>query len=288
MKKKTKVILMIAAAILCVVLLFAAIRVFPLLQAARTLHRVLDAECVDYEMDITLNPDRLSEEQRNLLKAVSWVLETEESACMSWNIRGYRSGGHGYAQISCKGLEGNVTDVYFREGETIVNVKMLYETLQKNFSGAHPVLGVLLPEWQFSDYISLEQIEEIFQVDIRSMFQLSMPKELSGGNVWQYLMILHGIERKKSVGGRQQFAVAWNGYQVEIGIGKAGPAPEISVVGTDGEEQGMIASYNVSVSSAAAKETAYPDSVMEQEEIRQFQDLWGTIKGLQGEFGKER
>ncbi len=288
MKKKTKIILMIAAVILCVVLFVAVIRVFPLLQAARTLHRVLDAECVDYEMDITLNPDRLSEEQRNLLKAVSWVLETEESACMSWNIRGYRSGGQGYAQISCKGLEGNVTDVYFREGETIVNVKMLYETLQKNFSGAHPVLGVLLPEWQFSDYISLEQIEEIFQVDIRSMFQLSMPKELSGGNVWQYLMILHGIERKKSVGGRQQFAVAWNGYQVEIGIGKAGQAPEISVVGTDGEEQGMIASYNIFVSSAAAKETAYPDSVMEQEEIRQFQDLWGTIKGLQGEFGKER
>ncbi len=288
MKKKTKIILMIAAVILCVVLFVAVIRVFPLLQAARTLHRVLDAECVDYEMDITLNPDRLSGEQRKFLGAVSWLLETEESACMSWNIRGYRSGGQGYAQISCKGLEGNVTDVYFREGETIVNVKMLYETLQKNFSGAHPVLGVLLPEWQFSDYISLEQIEEIFQVDIRSMFQLSMPKELSGGNVWQYLMILHGIERKKSVGGRQQFAVAWNGYQVEIGIGKAGQAPEISVVGTDGEEQGMIASYNVFVSSAAAKETAYPDSVMEQEEIRQFQDLWGTIKGLQGEFGKER
>ncbi len=288
MKKKTKIILMIAAVILCVVLFVAVIRVFPLLQAARTLHRVWGAECVDYEMDITLNPDRLSGEQRKFLGAVSWLLETEESACMSWNIRGYRSGGQGYAQISCKGLEGNVTDVYFREGEIIVNVKMLYETLQKNFSGAHPVLGVLLPEWQFSDYISLEQIEEIFQVDIRSMFQLSMPKELSGGNVWQYLMILHGIERKKSVDGRQQFAVDWNGYQVEIGIGKAGQAPEISVVGTDGEEQGIIASYNVFVSSAAAKETAYPDSVMEQEEIRQFQDLWGTIKGLQGEFGKER
>lgn len=288
MKKKTKIILIIAAAILCTVLLAVAIRMAPLLQAARTMHRVWGAECVEYEIDVTLNPDRLSGEQRKFLDAVSRLLETQESSCMSWNIRGYRSGGQGYAQISCRGLDGTVTDVYFSEDETIVNVKMIYEMLQGNFSGAHPFLGALLPDWQYSDYISLEQVEEIFQVDIRSMFRPSLPKEFSGGNVWQNLMVLRGIERKKGTDGRQQFEAAWNGYQVEIGIGRAGQEPEISVAGTDGEGEEMIASYDVSVSSGAAKETDYPDSVMAQGEIEEFQKLWGTIQEIQGKFGKER
>lgn len=68
MKKKHKIILMIAAVILCAVLLVAAIRVFPLMQAARTLHRVMNAECVDFEVDVTLNPDRLSREQGSCLQ----------------------------------------------------------------------------------------------------------------------------------------------------------------------------------------------------------------------------
>ncbi len=288
MKKKHKIILMIAAVILCAVLLVAAIRVFPLMQAARTLHRVMNAECVDFEVDVTLNPDRLSGEQRKLLAAVSWLLETEESTCMSWNIRGYRSGGQGYAEISCKGLEGNVTDVYFSEDETIVNVKMLYEALQKNFSGAHPILGVLLPDWKYSDYVLLEQIEEIFQVDIRSMYHLSPPRELSAGTVWQNLLILRGIERKKSADNRRQFETMWNSYQTTVTVGNIGQAPEISVEGTDGEDKQIIASYNAFISSGAEKQTVYPDSVMGQEEIRQFQDLWGTVKGIQGEFGKEQ
>lgn len=288
MKKKTKIILMIAAVILCAVFLYAAIRIFPLLQAARTLQRVMDAECVDFEIDVTLNRDRLSEDQRKFLGAVSWLLQTEESNCMSWNIRGYRSGGQGYAEVSCNGLDGIVTDAYFSEGETIVNVKMIYETLQKNFSGAHPLVGSLLPDWKYSDYISLEQIEEIFQVDIGGMYQPSLPKELSAGNVWQNLMMLQGIERKKGAGGRQQFAMAWNGYQTEIGIGKTGQTPEISVEGTDGEEGQMIASYNVSISSSAAREAVYPDSVMGQDEIRQFRDLWDMVRGIQGEIGRER
>ena len=50
----------------------------------------------------------------------------------------------------------------------------------------------------------------------------------------------------------------------------------------------MIASYSISISSGAERETVYPDSVMGQDEIRQFRDLWDMVKGIQGEFGRER
>lgn len=287
MKRKSLVI-GIAAVILSIVLLCASIFVFPLLRAARTLHRVTSAECVDYKLNITFNQDRLSEKQEQFLKIISRIFEVEEYSCMSWNVNGYMSGAQGYAEVFCAGLDGPVTDVYFSEDRIIVNARMFYEALQGNFSSAHPILGRLLPEWKYSDYISLEQIEEIFGVDIKGMFRLDMPKELSGTNIWNGMLMLSRMERKKGENGAQRFEIDWNGYQTKLEIGKKGREQEITIQGTDEQEDQMIASYEAAVSSGMERDTVYPDSVMETDEIVQFRNLWDIVKGILGQIGKEQ
>lgn len=286
--KKRHIIISIAAVILCIFLLCAGIFAFPLLRAARALQRIAEAECVNYKLNITFNQERISDKQEQFLRFLSRIFEVEESSCMSWSVKGYLSGGKGYAEVSCAGLQGPVMDVYFGEDYAVVNVRMLYEALQDNFSGAHPFLGALLPEWKYSEYISLEQVEEIFDVDIRDMYQPYIPEKVSGGSIWKGLLMLGRMERKKGADGRLRFEMEENGCQTGIEIGKAKETAEIFLQGMDAQKNQVVISYEASVSSAPKRETVYPDSVMEQDEIIQFRNLWDIVKGIQGRFRKEQ
>ena len=102
---------------LCAAIVGAAVRFFPLLRAAQTVRRVLSAECMEYDIHVTLNQEQFSGKQEQFLQAVSWILETDESACLSWEVGGKISDGQGYAQIFCEGLDGPVTDVYFDKND---------------------------------------------------------------------------------------------------------------------------------------------------------------------------
>lgn len=285
---KKKYFIIIAAIIICAAILCAIAWMLPFVRAAQTLQKMTNAKSIEYEADITLNQEKLSKGQAQFLEAASWILEVDRESCMSWRINGYISDAQGYAQVFCEGLDGAVTDVYFSEDDTFVNVKMLYEMLQDNFTSAHPILGNLLPDWKYSDYISLEQIEEIFQVDIRSMYKPDVPKGLSGKNIWEILMLLGKMEHGKSEDGRQQFSMMWNGYQTVLETGKAGQAPELSIQGTDTAQSGVIASYKADISTGSTREIVVPGSVMEQDEIEQFRSLWSIIQGMLGNVGKER
>lgn len=289
MKKKYLIAgIVIAVCILCAAIIYAAVRFAPLFQAARTLGQIAGAKSIEYEVDITLNPESLSKEQEQYLSAIAWILETDEESCMNWNVRGFISEARGYAQIFCDGLEGAVTDAYFGEDYAVVNVRMLYETIQENFDSAHPILGKLLPDWQYSDYISLEQIEKIFDTDIKEMYKLDLPERSMGQDTWKILMLLHGMERQKSEDGGQQFRLVWNDYQMVFGIRKAGRTPELSIQGEDMGDSRTITSYRAEVSSGGMEKIIYPDSVMDQDEIQQFENLWGIVKEIQGNARKER
>ncbi len=286
---------------LCAAIVGAAVRFFPLLRAAQTVRRVLSAECMEYDIHVTLNQEQFSGKQEQFLRAVSWILETDESACLSWEVGGKISDGQGYAQIFCEGLDGPVTDVYFDKNDIWVNVKMLYEALQNNFTSAHPLLGHLLPDWNYSDYMSLEQMEEIVQTDIKGMYLPDMPKGASGQSTWQYIVMLSQLERKKTEDGRQQFSMDWKDYQIAVEIGKQGRAtssdeqsdkaaykPDIFIQGVDREGGRIVQSYEAEINAGSATKMAVPDSVMTQDEMEQFMKLWELVKGMQGEFGKER
>lgn len=293
---------LIGAFFLCAAFVGVAVRFLPLLRAAQTVRRVLSAESIEYNIQVTLNQKQFSDKQEQFLQAVSWILETRESDCLSWKANGAISDGQGYAQIFCEGLDGPVTDVYFDKDNTWINVKTLYEALQNNFTGAHPLLGGFLPDWKYSDYISLEQLEEIFQIDIKGMYMPDMPKGASGKSTWEYIVMLSQMEQKKTEDGRQQFIMDWNDYQIAAEISKPGTVmessetqpdktaykPDIFIQGQDRGDGQIINSYEAEISAGAAREMAAPDSVMTQDEIEQFIKLWEIVKGVQGKFGKEQ
>lgn len=253
--------IILGVCILLAVICGAAVRFLPVFRAARTLRQMLVEKKIDFEINVSLEQKNLSEQQEKFLQAVSWILQVDEESCMYWKIKGHVSGARAYAQVFCEGLDGAVTDVYVDEGNILVNARALYEALQHNFTSAHPFMGSLLPDWQYHDYISLEQIEEIFQVDIRSMTPQDLPKELPGKGFLASFALLRKLGYKENEDGRQQFMINWNSHQT---------------------------AFQAVIYLGDSKELYPPDSVMGEDEIEQFENLWGIVKGLQGKIGKER
>lgn len=261
-KKKYHLVgIILGACILLAVVVFAAVRFLPAFRAARTLRQMLREKNIDFEVNVSLEQKQLSEQQRKFLQEISWILQTDEEACMSWKIKGHIRGAQAYAQLFCEGLDGAVTDVYVDGSSAEVNARMLYEALQHKFSAAHPFMGSLLPDWQYHDYISLEQMEGIFQVDVRSMFQQYLPEKLPSQGFLASLKLLKQMETRQDEEGRQQFAVDWDSQQIRV-----------QAVFGPGE----------------SKELSSPVSVMDEGETEQLENLWGIIKELQAKFGKER
>lgn len=280
MKKRYVVISVVGIVVSVMVVL--GIWMFPLLRAAATLHSVLHTESFDCQVNVTLNKEILSEQQQQFLSFMSLVLGIEKEDCLEWSVTGKTSEGCGYAKLYGGGLQEPITDVYFKDDQIVVNVKMLYQSLQKNILKEHPMLGSLLPEWEYGDYISLEQIEKIFEIDIEDIFRDNHSSELSEQSFWKIWSMLRGMEHKENKDGRQQFKTIFNNYQTVFEIGRKGKVPILVVSGEDLEGKQPIAGFWASLLGQESGKIVFPKSIMKEEEIAQLQKLWSTLRKAQG------
>ena len=274
------------AGILLVVCLAVGIWSFPLVQAAFMLNRVPDFNRFAYEVSLELNEDNLSDEQRQFMNVMSWMLNADKEACFNWKAAGTFQDDSTYAKIYCEGLSDPVTEVYFSEKESVINIKMLYETIRQNVMASHPLVGGVLPEWGYGEYISIEQIEEIFQVDLKEMFRIERPAENRKQGLWQSFCMLGKMDRRKGDNGELQFETSFNTYQVLLEFAEKDEIPVIGISGSDMEETQKIAGYAGKVTFGNPQAITFPDSLMADEDIEQFARLWATLCEMKDKVDK--
>lgn len=284
--KKRYVAIGLTAIVIAVITLIVVLT-FPLWRTAYVLHGMSKAESLDCQIQMTLNGEELSEGQQQFLQALSVILGLNKDESLKWQAKGRISGQQGYVEIYCDALKEPVTEVYVSKENSVVNIKMLYDSLQKNFTKVHPVLGKMIPDWTYGDYISLEQIQEIFQVDLREIFEQNISDNQIGTSLWENLMLLNSMERHRTKEG-WQFETVWKDYQVTMKAGKKNQKQGVEVGGTAVEKTKKIAMFSFTLCSGEKQEIDFPESLMEQEEIEQFKKLWDIVKGIQGESGKEQ
>lgn len=271
----------IIAGIILALLVAAVIWAFPLLRAAGILHGMGKGEGFEGQITVTLKEEALSQEEEQFVHTLSKLFSVEETSLLSLRGEGRMAENSGYAEIYCEGVSEPVTDVYFSQEETWINVEMLYERLQETFARKYPILGNILPNWECGAYISLEQIEEIFQVDVNGMWKTELPKEDAGQSAWKTFLLLAGMNREKAANGRQQFKTEWNGYQIQLEVGKEDKTPVLAVWGTDMQENRKLTAFEGEFSAGKAEAVVFPEDVMQQEEISRMKTLWSVIQKLQ-------
>ncbi len=273
MKKRYFVIGVIIVAITA-----AGVWSFPLWHTAYLLQNMVKSKSLDGQIQLTLNQEGLFKGQKQLLRGLSGILKIEETACLNWQAVGYVSGQKGYAEIYCDALREPVTEVYISKDSTLVNIRMLYEILQKNFVKEYPILGYILPEWKYGTYISLDQIEEIFQVNIKELFQKNSSEDLMEQGFFKSMVLLNSMKRHRMNDGGWKFEGIWNNYQTSLLVKRDNQETSFQIEGTDRDKTQKIADFSFSLSPGKEEAVIFPDSLMKPEEITQFQKLWQVLR----------
>ncbi|MCI8495207.1 MAG: hypothetical protein HFI74_05955 [Lachnospiraceae bacterium] len=272
MKKRYLVIGVVSVIVLAVTTV--GIWSYPLWQTAFLLNNMIKSKALEAQIHLELEEEELSENVRQFLKVISWALGTEEGESLDWYARGQINGNQGYARIYCGAWEEPVTEVYVSKESTLVNMEMLYGIVQGKFREEHPLMGTFLPDWGYGSYITLEQIQEIFQVDFRQFFQKNDVQE---HNLWEILLLLNHMERKKTENGNWQFQTIWNDYQIAFEAGNENQTPRCSIDGVNKAEEQKIKRFTGVLTKGKETPIIFPSTLMKQEEIEPFRKLWSAF-----------
>ena len=195
MKKKIGITISIIFVILCLVV---TIYLFPIIKVVQMFWNVSDTLQFHYQSSFDLKEEDLSEEQRNFINVLSYLLEVEKESCLLWNAEGMVYDDTGYVKLYCKAFENPITELYLTKEEQIINVGMFYRTIQSSIAENYMLLSKFLPDWNGAEFISLEQIEEIFDVDLKDFLELENIEDWTMDKSWNSLLCLNKM--KKSFG----------------------------------------------------------------------------------------
>ena len=275
MKKKGIIISIVA--ILFVVLI--GVFCLPVLEANSVFRDVSNYQRFTYELSIELDKTQLSEKETKLLETIAQLLGIAEKDIFSWTAKGSVYEDIIYAKLYCKGFENAVTELYLTEEQQLINIQGFYEFIQDYVEQQVFFLGKLFPNWSGGTYISIEQIEDIFEVDFSEIFvtDISIPKEEIG---FKSFLLLLGMEKSKGEQGELQFQTLYEGYDITFTIQKQEEVPMVKMWILDNHQASIIKKCNLKVMFAQIEEIEVPNTLVSEESIALLKNIWGIIKSI--------
>lgn len=255
---------------------------FPLLHAAFLLRGAWKAGGFQYHFSVELEEQNLSGQQMQIARGLAWLFGGSEPSGLAWEITGRTADGLAYGKLYCKGSKVPVTELYAEKGGGLVNVEMPYQSIREQLSSQYPMLGALLPEWEYGAYLSSTQAEELFPVKFEELFRTGELSESHVPSFWESLRILMGMKWKKGEHGVRQFEMERGGYLVLLEIAKEEGSPVLRFEVLDQTGAKAAARYEGKVTFQETEEIVFPDSVIEEKDIQQFVKLLDILRRLEG------
>ena len=121
----------------------------------------------------------------------------------------------------------------------------------------------------------------MFQVDLEKLFQAEELRENQAYSAQEIFGVLMGMKRQKGPNGANQFEAEMGDYQAVFEIAKEDKIPFLNILASDRTQKKEVSSFKGKFVFQETEEIVLPDSRMEDEDIRQFANLWQGITGLQ-------
>ena len=274
MKKKIGITISIIFVILCFVLI---IYLFPIIKVVQMFWNVSDTLQFHYQSSFDLKEEDLSEEQRNFINVLSSLLEVEKESCLLWNAEGMVYDNTGYVKLYCEAFENPITELYLTKEEQIINVGMFYRTIQSSIAENYMLLSKLLPDWNGAEFISLEQIEEIFDVDLKDFLELENIEDWTMDRSWNSLLCLNKM--KKSFGEQSEviFETQLEEGKVEFKFQKEEEVPTIEISILDSEEMENVVRSESSIVFDVVSSVDVPTTLISSKNIEILHLLWSIF-----------
>ena len=216
--KKGKVILAAGLLVLTAIVLWGLVRFYPLWQKAKVLQENMNKGEYAYELDVELDQEKLTEDQQKLLAHLTWLTGFDREALCRLTIRGNVEGDKIHAMICPEGAEEALTDLYFDGDSCVINESAIYNAIRSHLVDQFRLLRLLMPEQQETLYISLEQVEQLFDLNMEALRGFTDSTETKDISVWEYFMMLTLMSEEAGETG-SSFELAGEGVVLRFELG---------------------------------------------------------------------
>lgn len=213
MKKKVWCVVL---AVFIIVTTVVFILVQPYLKAAAALGRAAKADLTEFHVEVRLNAETLSEEEKGLIDTLEWIFQVKEEDLLRLRFEGEKSGNETTVTVYCDAVEHPLTEVYYGENQKTVNIKMFYEAIEESLPDKLWLLKTLLPEWDLEEEtVTFEQLETL-GIDIDALVPLGKEKDFEIPATVQCIYLLSRLEKEKDETGDTWFRADYENYSIRF------------------------------------------------------------------------
>lgn len=275
----------------------AAIYFYPAYRAAGYMAEDLSLQKMDYTLEVKINRGELGKKPRMLLDVLAEItgLTREEICCLT--IQGSVDGNILYARIYAQGQEEPLTELYLSDELDVVNGAMLYGVMREHFCGENEMLNHLFPVWEDHQYMSLEQAEDMFEVDLSDLRNFRLPLWERKLSRLQCFCLLALMSREETDSG-EQFLLQTEGLEVALWpqegtavIGMEKPAEVLeslekkfsaAEVHLHGERLRMLEQFAVTVKMKEDTALRMPDDLVSQNMVDVVKGIRAVLREISG------
>lgn len=218
-------IFLVILTVLVAAIVVLAIRFYPVYRAAKFLERNLTLDHMEYSMQVEINRDELEEKQVKLLDGLASITGTERDAMYRLKIEGSVDGDIIHACIYPDGQASPLVELYLSDDTDVVNGAILYNAVRENYCGQNPLLSYLVPVWSDHEFVTLEQVEQMLEVDLGAVRDFKLPFRDTKPSLKMCFAAL-AVMQRESTAGADRFYMKLSGLDLVLRLNETDSAVE--------------------------------------------------------------
>lgn len=291
MKKKIGIgIVCVAAALLLVLGIFC----YPHWKAAKLLKEHFNPERVGYTLEVQLLEEQMTEDQKQFVDVLSMLTGIDTENFYKLHLEGTTWDGIVEVQVFPDGQENPLFELYLSDESEVMNGAMFYQTVRANLSGGNALIERLLPKWEDHTYVTLEQAEQIFGIDLSAVRNFSLP-QIKEPSTSSWFMALLAMKRENG-DNEVTYAAEKAGAAVKLVLPEEGNVTvefdlpnlqetltainEKASLSIDTEQFVLVGQLSGTVSSAGQEELSVPEDCISQDTVEILEGVRVLIQEL--------
>lgn len=291
MKKKIGIgIVCVAAALLLVLGIFC----YPHWKAAKLLKEHFNPERVGYTLEVQLLEEQMTDDQKQFVDVLSMLTGIDTENFYKLHLEGTTWNGIVEVQVFPDGQENPLFELYLSDESEVMNGAMFYQTVRANLSGGNALIERLLPKWEDHTYVTLEQAEQIFGIDLSAVRNFSLP-QIKEPSTFSWFMALLAMKRENG-DNEVTYAAEKAGAAVKLVLPEEGNVTvefdvpnlqetltainEKASLSIDTEQFVLVGQLSGTVSAAGQEELSVPEDCISQDTVEILEGVRVLIQEL--------
>ena len=280
----------VAAALLLVLGIFC----YPHWKAAKLLKEHFNPERVGYTLEVQLLEEQMTDDQKQFVDVLSMLTGINTENFYKLHLEGTTWDGIVEVQVFPDGQENPLFELYLSDESEVMNGAMFYQTVRANLSGGNALIERLLPKWEDHTYVTLEQAEQIFGIDLSAVRNFSLP-QIKEPSTSSWFMALLAMKRENG-DNEVTYAAEKAGAAVKLVLPEEGNVTvefdlpnlqetltainEKASLSIDTEQFVLVGQLSGTVSAAGQEELSVPEDCISQDTVEILEGVRVLIQEL--------